>query len=66
MNNQQVEIVIDKNGKATLHIQGIKGMSCMDITDALIRALGVSVETQLTPEAYEGDDDAAGGIEVIL
>lgn len=66
MNTEQIEIVIDSNGKATLHVQGIKGLSCMDITNALIRALGVSTETQLTTEAYDGDDDAAGGIEVIL
>lgn len=66
MNNQTIEVTIDKDGRTTIHVMGVKGMACTDITSALIQALGIAGSTELTPEAFEGDGDDQGGIEVTL
>ena len=54
MELQEIEVVIDKDGKVRIEVRGVKGMSCLDLTKDLEEALGGEVEErEMTPEAYE-------------
>lgn len=55
MENSVIEIKIDENGEVTLHVQGVTGMQCKDITAQLEALLGGEFETEFTPEAFEED-----------
>ena len=53
MSDERVEVTIHPDGKVELHVVGVEGMSCVDITEPLVRALGGDVLSQeLTQEAY--------------
>lgn len=55
MEIQEIEVTIGKNGKAQVHVRGVKGEACLEITRALEEALGGDVELrEMTPEAGEG------------
>lgn len=59
MGLQQVEVVIDGNGNVQLSVRGVQGMSCLELTADLERALGGEIEVrEMTPEAYQTDSDA--------
>ena len=54
MESQEIEVFIDPTGKVTVHVHGVAGTGCLDITAALEAALGGQVESrEMTPEAYE-------------
>ena len=54
MELQEIEVVIDKDGKVRIEVRGVKGMSCLDLTKDLEEALGGEVEErEMMPEAYE-------------
>lgn len=54
MHIQQIHIVINKDGQVEIKVDGVTGMSCLEITQALEAALGGEViERKLTAEAYE-------------
>ncbi len=54
MDFQQIEVIIDKQGKVQIEVQGVKGPACLDLTKALEEALGGDVEERrMTPEADE-------------
>jgi len=54
MEIQEIEITIDKNGQVQLHVRGLKGKQCLDLTSELEAALGGQVlDRQMTPEALE-------------
>ncbi len=54
MDVQEVEVTIGKDGKVQVHVRGVKGEACLDITRALEGALGGQVELrEMTPEAGE-------------
>jgi DUF2997 family protein len=50
---QQVVKVTIENGVPTIHVQGVKGKSCKDITKALEAALGETSKFCPLPEMYE-------------
>lgn len=53
MSDERVEVTIHPDGKVELHVVGVEGMSCVDITEPLVKALGGEVLSQeLTQEAY--------------
>ncbi len=55
MDVQEIEVSIGKDGKVQVHVRGVKGEACLDITRALENALGGEVELrEMTPEAIEG------------
>lgn len=55
MDVQEIEVTIGKDGKVQVHVRGVKGEACLDITRALENALGGEVELrEMTPEAIEG------------
>ena len=54
MNVEEIEVTIDKNGNVQLHVRGVKGENCLEITRALEAALGGEVERrEMTPDASE-------------
>lgn len=54
MELQEIEVTIDKNGQVQIHIQGVQGMACLELSKDLEEALGGSViSRELTAEAAE-------------
>ena len=48
-----IEVIITKEGIATVHVQGVQGMRCTEITEGLERALGGQMLSRdLTDEAH--------------
>ena len=61
MELQEVEVIIEKDGQVRVEVRGVKGMSCLDVTQALEAALGGQVQDrQLTPEAHEAVEEQTG------
>ncbi len=54
MDVQEIEVTINKNGQVEVHVHGVKGAQCLDITAPLEQALGGKVTLrEMTPEALE-------------
>jgi hypothetical protein len=52
MDIQEIEVTIDKNGQVQIHVLGVTGSTCLDLTQGLEAALGGQVlSRQMTPEA---------------
>lgn len=60
MQIHEIEVVIDKQGQVQVHVQGVKGGSCLEVTKNLERALGADVVSrELTAEAGESEENTA-------
>jgi hypothetical protein len=60
MNLEEIEITISPDGKVEVHVTGVKGDSCLEITDDLERALGGTIEIrEMTHEAFEENQQNA-------
>jgi hypothetical protein len=53
MNREEIEVVIDQEGEATVHVQGVKGKGCTALTAELEKALGQVGQRTMTREAGE-------------
>jgi hypothetical protein len=54
MELQEIEVLIDPDGKVRIQVRGVKGGDCLDITKELEEALGGQIELrEMTPEALE-------------
>ncbi len=54
MDVQEIEITINKNGQVEVHVRGVKGKACLDLTQELEKILGGEVILrEMTPEADE-------------
>lgn len=51
--SEEIEIEIDASGRVTIRTQGIKGASCLDAVEALVKLLGREESRELTAEYYE-------------
>lgn len=52
--DEKIEVTIGRDGKVTIHVQGVKGTACTGLTGGLIARLGGRIEEQeFTLEAYE-------------
>jgi hypothetical protein len=51
--SEEIEIEIDAAGKVTIRTHGIKGASCLDAVEALVKLLGREESRELTGEYYE-------------
>ncbi|MEB3198723.1 MAG: DUF2997 domain-containing protein [Candidatus Sericytochromatia bacterium] len=49
---EEIECLISPDGKVTLHVQGVLGEACLDLTRALEQGLGLIESRELKPEAY--------------
>jgi hypothetical protein len=60
MQIHEIEVVIDKQGQVQVHVQGVKGGQCLEVTKNLERALGSEVVSrELTAEARESEENTA-------
>jgi hypothetical protein len=51
---REITITIDKEGKPTIEVKGVKGKKCLDLTRDLEKALGGKVlERSMTSEATQ-------------
>lgn len=54
MELQEIEVTIGKNGEVQVHVRGVKGKACLELTEALEAALGGQVALrEMTPEVDE-------------
>ncbi len=54
MEMQEIEFTIDREGRVHLQVKGVKGSSCVDLTEPIEEALGGEVESRdFTSEYYE-------------
>jgi hypothetical protein len=53
MEVQEIEVTIDENGQVLIHVSGVKGEACLEITRPLEQALGGQLTREMTPEALE-------------
>jgi hypothetical protein len=54
MDLQEIEVFIDKNGQVRLEVRGVKGNTCLQLTEDLEAGLGGQVASrQMTSEAVE-------------
>jgi hypothetical protein len=61
MEIQEIEITIDKKGQVVLHVRGVKGKACLDLTNQLEKLLGGQVvERKMTPDSNEDPDLPVG------
>ncbi|MDI7266603.1 MAG: DUF2997 domain-containing protein [Myxococcota bacterium] len=49
----EVEVVVDEAGHAVVHVTGVKGASCRELTDDMEKALGTVTKRKATREAHE-------------
>jgi len=60
MGLQEIELIIDASGNVQVKVRGVAGMSCLDLTAELERALGGEIASrEMTPEAYPSDETEA-------
>jgi len=62
--DEEIEIEIDAKGKVTVRTKGIKGPSCLDVSEMLAKIIGREESRQLTSEYYENEEHIQSGIEV--
>lgn len=54
MELQEIEVIIDEDGETQIEVRGVKGKTCLDITEDLEASLGGEIENrEMTPEADE-------------
>jgi hypothetical protein len=54
MDVQEIQVVIDENGKVSVSLQGVKGNGCLSITKELEHLLGDEVvDRKMSHESYD-------------
>ena len=54
MNIEEIEVVITNDGKVEIHVRGVKGQSCLELTAPLEEVLGGVVEVrEMTAESMD-------------
>ena len=62
MEIEQIEVDIDPNGDVHIHVRGIKGRRCIDVTKNLEGALGGDIiKREMTTEADEEEGTQGSG-----
>lgn len=61
---QEIEIQISPDGEISLHVKGLSGEACMDLTKALEAQLGEVVDRQKTSEYYQQEIDTTTSVQV--
>lgn len=57
MDMQTVDVFVDKNGEVRIEVRGVKGKTCLDVTEGLEKALGNRIEDrEMTHEAHDTQD----------
>jgi hypothetical protein len=53
MRMEELEIVIEPDGTTFIHVKGIKGARCLDVTRRIEEELGEVTDRRYTSEYYE-------------
>jgi hypothetical protein len=54
MDIEEVQVIIEKDGRVRIEVRGVKGNACLELTQELEQALGGQIEArEMTPEALE-------------
>lgn len=53
---QEIKVIISKDGKVTIDVEGIKGSGCKNLTKALEKALGKTTKSKKKAEYYDEQD----------
>lgn len=53
---EEIKIFISKEGQVKIDVEGVKGVSCKDLTKDLEKAFGITVDDKKTSEYYEQDN----------
>jgi hypothetical protein len=56
MGMEELEIVIEPDGTTRIHVKGIRGARCLDVTRRIEEALGEVIDRKYTSEYYEESD----------
>lgn len=64
MEIQEIEIIIGKNGDVQVHVSGVKGQACLEITQGLEEALGGQVlNREMTAESLEQPEEVQNQVQ---
>lgn len=59
MEFEEIEVIIGKDGKVQIHVHGVNGTQCLELTEELEKALGGEVLSRImSPEAYQQGNPA--------
>lgn len=61
---QELEIMIDSKGAVTVHVNGVKGSKCLDLTKDIEKALGVVVSRDKTGEFYQIEESTINSLNI--
>jgi hypothetical protein len=64
MAQEEIEIVISREGKVTVRTIGIKGPQCLDAAEQFAQILGREESRQLTQEYYESQQQTEHRVDV--
>jgi hypothetical protein len=53
---EELEIVIEPDGTTRIHVKGIRGPRCLDVTREIEEELGEVIDRKYTPEYYDESD----------
>jgi hypothetical protein len=53
MGMEELEIVIEPDGTTHIHVKGIRGARCLDVTRKIEEELGEVIDRKYTSEYYE-------------
>ena len=53
MTREEIEVVINEEGEATVHVEGVKGKTCTHLTEDVEKAMGTVTGRKMTREAHE-------------
>ena len=57
MEKQELEIIIDADGKVNIKVNGVKGPTCEDLTKNLEEAIGEVEKRDYTSDYYENETE---------
>jgi hypothetical protein len=64
MEMQELEIVIDREGRVQVRVQGAHGEGCLAVTKNLENAVGAVEDRAYAPEYYEQPVEISGSQEI--
>jgi len=65
MNLQEIEVTIDPSGQVVVHVRGVKGDACLELTRSLEAALGGKIVLrEMTPESLENPNRTGDELEI--
>ncbi|MBN1626105.1 MAG: DUF2997 domain-containing protein [Deltaproteobacteria bacterium] len=51
--NKEIKVIIEKDGKVTFEVQGVRGSQCLNLTESLEQGIGDVIERRKKGEFYQ-------------